>query len=183
MLDLGENRVQEAIEKFGDGWLIREFPHGKLHLIGHLQSNKAKRAAALFDSIDSVDSSDLAEMLNLACFQIGRKLRVLIQVNTSGEAQKSGCQPDEAPLLCEKILKLQNLELSGLMTIGPLEGSEAKIRQSFAQLRELGEAIQTRLAPPRWGVLSMGMSDDYELALHEGATEIRLGSALFGPRD
>lgn len=183
VLDLGENRVQEASEKYGDGWLSREFPHGKLHLIGHLQSNKAKRAAELFDSIDSVDSAELAEKLNSACSRLGKRPRVLLQVNTSGEFQKSGCQPGEALKIAEKLLTFKSLELSGVLTIGPLEGDEAAIRRSFAQLRELSEEIESRLAPPSWGVLSMGMSDDYEWALLEGATEIRLGSALFGPRE
>ncbi|MCC6476771.1 YggS family pyridoxal phosphate-dependent enzyme [bacterium] len=183
VLDLGENRVQEASEKYGDGWLGREFPHGKLHLIGHLQSNKAKRAAELFDSIDSVDSVELAEKLDLACSRLGKRPRVLLQVNTSGEIQKSGCQPGEALKIAEKLLTLKSLDISGLMAIGPLDGDELAIRRSFAELRKLSDLIASRLAPSSWGVLSMGMSDDYEWALLEGATEIRLGSALFGPRE
>jgi PLP dependent protein len=179
---IGENRVQELIDKFEDGCLKREFPHTVVHLIGHLQSNKVRKALQFAASIDSVDSPDLAVRINHEAMQAQRRVRVLVEVNTSGEPQKFGIMPDQTIGLIEQMLPLDHLEVAGLMTIGPNVLDEEAIRKSFQDLRTLFEQVGNRLNPPNWKVLSMGMSGDYEIAIEEGATEIRLGTALFGPR-
>jgi PLP dependent protein len=179
---IGENRVQQIVDKFADGTQFWNCPDLCLHLIGHLQSNKVRKAVSLCHSIDSVDSLELAEAINNDAGLLDRKPRILIEVNTSGEAQKFGIIPSFAIALAEKILPLTHIELAGLMTVGPLSPNPDAIRRSFIKLREIFEEIQGKLNPPGWSVLSMGMSGDYEMAVAEGATEIRLGTALFGAR-
>ncbi|MBK6766297.1 MAG: YggS family pyridoxal phosphate-dependent enzyme [bacterium] len=179
---LGENRVQEAFDKYGDGEFLREENRPSLHLIGHLQSNKAKAAVRLFDSVDSLDRQELATALDRMAGDAGKRLRVLIQVNTSGEAQKSGIRPEQAIGVAKFVKELKNLDLRGFMTIGPLVGDERAIRASFAELRRIRECASAELSMPELAVLSMGMSDDFEWAIEEGATEIRLGTILWGPR-
>ncbi len=173
---LGENKVQEAKAKkaiLGEG--------GIWHLIGHLQTNKAKIAARLFDWIESVDSLEVAQILSHAAQEEARQLKVLLQVNVSGEGTKSGVSPQGATALLEQINSLPNLELRGLMTIAPFYIEVEKTRPVFAELRLLRDRLesQTGLHLPD---LSMGMSHDFEVAIEEGATIIRLGSILFGSR-
>jgi PLP dependent protein len=181
---LGENRVQEALGKFSNINLNGVLPGAVLHLVGHVQSNKVRKAVTLFHSIDSVDSVDLAREIAREAEKLNRKLRVLIEINTSGEAQKFGISPDNARRLAEDILNLQSssIDVAGFMTVGPNVEDESTIRRSFADLRALFDDVKEKLNPPHWSALSMGMSGDYEIAIEEGATEIRLGTALFGPR-
>ncbi len=179
---IGENRVQELVDKFGDGSIQREYPSLEVHLIGHLQSNKVRKAVQFVASVDSVDSVELAVSLDKTAAEAGRKIRALIEVNTSGESQKYGVLPESVPDLVEQMLPLEHLELAGLMTIGPNMTDGEAIRRSFRLLHEQFEEARSKWNPPHWNALSMGMSGDYELAILEGATEIRLGTALFGPR-
>jgi pyridoxal phosphate enzyme (YggS family) len=179
---VGENRVQELTDKFGDGVLIRECPKLKLHLVGHLQSNKVRKAVQCVSSIDSLDSLRLAEIVDREAARAGKRVRVLLEVNTSGELQKFGLPPEDVLLCAEASMRMPHLDLSGLMTVGPLTDDAVEIRRSFALLREVFEKVSASLRPPTWSVLSMGMSQDFEIAIEEGATEIRLGTALFGER-
>jgi pyridoxal phosphate enzyme (YggS family) len=171
----GENKVQEARGK------IEELGRGTWHLIGHLQSNKAKDAVRLFDSIDTVDRAELAEEINLRADALGKTQNVLLQVNVAGESTKFGCAPDIARELAEKINALPRLALHGLMTIAPFTPDPEKSRPHFAALRELRDRLvtETGLHLP---VLSMGMSGDFAVAIEEGATQVRIGTALFGER-
>jgi PLP dependent protein len=172
----GENRVQEAKEKIPFLTGSAEF-----HLIGHLQSNKAKDAVKLFSMIHSIDKSDTAQKVDREAAAIGKVQNILIQVNTSGEISKSGVSPDELPALIEKISGLQNIRPFGLMTIGPMTDDRKSVQKSFADL-----ALLLRQVNERFGLsmteLSMGMSGDFELAVAEGATLVRIGSAIFGKR-
>jgi pyridoxal phosphate enzyme (YggS family) len=179
---IGENRIQESIDKYGDGWVWREFPNVRLNLIGHLQSNKVRKAVQIFDSIDSVDSVELAQNIDRISHEAGKKMRVLLEVNTSGEPQKYGFEPDEALEAAININKLDHIHLAGLMTVGPNVEDPDRIRESFVELRTLFESIRGRIESDCWSVLSMGMSNDFEIAIEEGATEVRLGSILWGPR-
>jgi pyridoxal phosphate enzyme (YggS family) len=179
LLLVGENRVQEAEAKKS---LVRA--SARWHLIGHLQTNKAKKAALLFDVVQSVDSLHLAEALNQRAGQLDRRLEVLVQVNTSGEPGQSGAPPDCVPALVEQIVPLPNLRLRGLMTIGALSPEDpGPVRACFARLRRLRDQLVGAGNPATsLPILSMGMSGDYELAIAEGANLLRLGTAIFGPR-
>ena len=170
----GENRVQEAEQK---KWPSKI----SWRLIGHLQNNKARKAVELFDYIDSVDSVELALRLNRISGELNKIMPVLIEVNTSGEESKTGIAPEKFSELLDVTAQQKNLRLDGLMTVGPITNDEYKIRKSFAALRELceGARISTGLKMP---VLSMGMSDDFEEAILEGSTMIRIGTLLFGAR-
>lgn len=175
----GENRVQEAETKFAS----RTLP-GELHLIGHLQSNKAKKAAALFSCVQSIDKAETAVDLNRHLEALGKKIRICLQLNTSGEASKSGFADQDALLAgLEKITMLSQLEIAGLMTIGPLVGSESDVRASFRMLQGLFDKLIAEKVICTPGLLSMGMSGDFEIAVEEGATMVRIGSALFGERE
>jgi pyridoxal phosphate enzyme (YggS family) len=175
----GENRVQEWEGKQGG---IQDLS-ATWHLIGHLQSNKAAKAAKLFHAIDSVDDFPLAERLDRARGEIGAsaKLRVLIEVHIAKEETKTGVGAEELPELVEKVARLPMLELAGLMCIPPFAENAGEARPYFSRLRELRDDLAKRLgrALP---VLSMGMSHDFEVAIEEGATEVRVGTALFGTR-
>lgn len=174
----GENRVQEALGKAescgpGIAW----------HLIGHLQRNKAKAAARLFDVVESLDSPGLAAELDRRAGEEGKRLRVLVQVKMAEEATKSGVEHNEAPSLIETVTRLPNLELVGLMTIPPPPGKPEDSRPWFARLRRLRDFWDGTCCPRgTLRELSMGMSEDYEVAIEEGATIVRVGSAIFGPR-
>jgi hypothetical protein len=172
----GENRVQEAAAKIPQ--LKGDF---SFHLVGHLQSNKSKEAVRLFDLIHSIDKASTAHKLNEEAAKIGKTQKVLVQVNTSGEATKSGVLPDDAKALCESIVQCGNLELCGLMTIGPLTDDEHAVRQSFHMLRELRDSINRSLGIAM-KELSMGMSSDFAIAVEEGATMVRIGTKIFGAR-
>ena len=173
----GENRVQEAETKRA------AFKDSKLQwrLIGHLQTNKARKAIEIFDTIDSIDSIELADRVNRIAGEMNRKVKILIEVNTSGEQSKSGIAPENFSRLLEHVITLPNLNLEGLMTVGPLTDNERDIRNAFANLRMLTENARTStgLSLP---IISMGMSDDFELAILEGSTMVRIGTLLFGPR-
>jgi pyridoxal phosphate enzyme (YggS family) len=173
----GENRVQEfesktpALTNLTASW----------HLIGHLQSNKAARAARLFNRIDSVDSLSLAQRLDAAAAAENKKLGVLIEVHLSDETTKSGVSEADLPALAESVSTFPNLQLRGLMTIPPFFEQPEAVRPFFRKLAELREKVSRRIAKPL-PILSMGMSHDFEIAIEEGATEIRPGTALFGAR-
>jgi pyridoxal phosphate enzyme (YggS family) len=173
--DFGENRVGDMEEKFNP----LPYPAGmaRLHLIGHLQSNKARRAVALADMIHSVDSARLAQVINRHAQELGKVVPILLEVNVSGEATKAGLIPAElAPTLAD-ILPLANIELRGLMTMAPYTDQPEAIRPVFAGLRELFERYNPGLAT--WRDLSMGMTNDFEVAIEEGATLVRVGRAIF----
>ena len=176
LTDLGENRVQEAVAKI-------DTPVGRRatwHLIGHLQRNKAKDVPGRFALVHSLDSAALAEELDRRAATHGATVRALLQVNVAGETQKSGCAPAEAAGLAKRVAGLPHLALEGLMTIAPLTDDEAAQRRTFRGLRELRDALkEDGLWLP---TLSMGMSGDYGVATEEGATVIRVGTALFGSR-
>lgn len=178
----GENRVQEWEEKRG---AVADL-QATWHLVGHLQSNKAKRAAQMFHCVDSVDDVPLARRLDQAAREsaagAGRgRLRVLIEVRVSDESAKSGAEEEEVPALAERILALPNLGLAGLMCIPPLLGEAESARPYFRRLRALRDQLSAQLKT-NLPVLSMGMSYDFEVAIEEGATEVRVGTALFGSR-
>jgi len=176
----GENRVQEWEGKRGG----TEDLAGYWHLIGHLQSNKAARAAKAFDAVDSVDDFALAQRLDRARAEISdeRKLRVLIEVRVAAEETKSGVEKERLPELAEKLLMLERLDLAGLMCVPPFLENAEKVRPYFAELREMKEQLEGRLGRT-FPVVSMGMSHDFEVAIEEGATEVRIGTALFGVRE
>ena len=178
--DLGENRVQEADEKINE--LGRE--SACWHLIGHLQANKARRAVALFDVIHSLDSVSLAERLDRLCEELGREeLPVLIQVELGDEATKSGVSEQELPELVKAVGECSHLRLTGLMTLPPFFDDLELVRPYFARLRKLRDTLQERgVFATGQGELSMGMSHDYGVAIEEGATIVRVGTAIFGER-
>lgn len=172
----GENRVQEREEKRPKVANLE----ATWHLIGHLQSNKVKRALDVFDWIDSVDSLELAQKLDKA--RAGKpKVPILLEVRTDLVSAKTGLHPDELQAVAEGVLSLLNLELRGLMTIPPAFPANDQARPYFRHLREMRDALERRFQS-RFPVLSMGMSNDFEAAIAEGATEVRLGTALFGER-
>ena len=177
LMILGENRVQEAVSK------VAAVPGASWHLVGPLQSNKARRAVETFETIQSVDSVQLATRLDRLAAELrpGDRLRVLLQVNVDDDTSKAGFSPEDLETSLPEILALPALELRGLMTIGRLVGSAEAARPTFRALRALSERLRPRhagLGPE----LSMGMSDDYTVAVEEGATIVRVGRALFGER-
>jgi len=177
LADLGENRVQEAEghqRTVGRG-------AARWHMIGHLQRNKAGRALELFDVVHGVDDAELARALDRRARDAARRLPVLLEVNVSGEHSKFGAAPDAAAALAEAVVPLAGLELRGLMTVGAPVALPEQARSGFAALRELRDALAARLGRPL-PELSMGMSGDYEVAVEEGATMVRVGTALFGAR-
>ena len=173
----GENRVQEAVAKAAD---LRQ---AHWHLVGHLQSNKAARAAELFEVIHSVDSVALAERLGQLAHDVrdGRPLPIYLQVNVDRDAHKEGFTPEEVSAAATEVVGLQGVAIVGLMTVGKPVDRPEDARQTFRRLRELSEKL--RSAHPGVGPgLSMGMSDDFEIAVEEGATVVRVGRVLFGER-
>jgi pyridoxal phosphate enzyme (YggS family) len=178
----GENRVQEFAGKAG---ALADLAGTEWHMIGHLQTNKASKAAELFSALDSVDSVKLADKLDLAARTLGKELRVLIEINVGGEAAKTGLAPDSREL--EEVLlaapRLEALEFRGLMTVPPFTDDPEDVRPYFRKLRELRDAIAARKLPgASMDVLSMGMSHDFEVAIEEGSTCVRVGTAIFGER-
>lgn len=174
---VGENRVQEAVAKRAAAGL----PDLRWELIGHLQSNKAKLAAAQFDRIQSVDSEKLLRALDAAAAEAGRKLPLLLQVNAGNDPAKFGAEPAAAPRLLDAALALPHLQVDGLMTIAPLADEPGVARRTFARLRELRDELSARGGVPL-RELSMGMSGDLDAAIAEGSTLVRVGTALFGSR-
>jgi PLP dependent protein len=178
----GENRVQEFA---GKAKALSDLRDAGWHMIGHLQSNKAGKAAELFAAVDSVDSLRLAEKLNAAAKELGKKLSVLIEINIAGETAKSGLQPQSKELdeLLQSVSSLKYLEFQGLMTVPPLTENPENARPYFQKLRLLRDDIARRAFPGvSMEVLSMGMSHDFEAAIEEGSTCVRLGTAIFGDR-
>lgn len=175
--DFGENYVQELQRK------REEIPADQIrwHFIGHLQSNKIKQIIGWIEAIHAVDSTHLGEEISRLASRINRTVNILVEVNTTGEKSKYGVSPDSAPVLVEKLLLLPNVNVVGLMTIGPFLADPEGSRPSFQQLRNLRESIEQRcsISLPQ---LSMGMSHDFEVAIEEGATMVRLGTAIFGQR-
>jgi hypothetical protein len=177
---VGENRVQEAREKITNYKLQNTNYKIEWHLVGHLQKNKVKIAIQLFDLIHSVDSVSLAEELNKRCAQLGKKQRVLIQIKLSDEPTKHGVLEKDLEELLEKVNSLENLKLEGLMTMPPFFDEPEKTRPYFRRLREIRDELQEKgFHLPE---LSMGMSNDFEVAIEEGATMVRIGTAIFGQR-
>ncbi len=175
----GENYVQEAGVKFNE---LYEY-HASWHFIGHLQSNKAKYAVRLFDLIHSVDSLKLARELNKQAKKVNKIQDVLIQVNMSGETSKSGIAPQDVASLIKEISSLENLTIKGLMTMPPFFNDPDTVRPYFSALRDLRDQLKKE-SPPNVTLdeLSMGMTGDYEVAIAEGATLVRIGTAIFGKR-
>ena len=175
----GENRVQEWEGKLG---ALADLS-ARWHLIGHLQSNKAARAAKVFHSIDSVDDWSLAQRLDRAQAEknSGEKLRVLIEVHMGGEETKSGVSEADLPELAERVMTLPHLEFAGLMCIPPFRENPEEVRPFFEALGKLKDQLKSRIGRPL-PTLSMGMSHDFEPAILEGSTEVRIGTAIFGSR-
>ena len=175
---IGENRVQEAIKKFqklsGVPMLIKRF-------IGHLQTNKVNRCLDYFDTVDSVDSVRLAKKISDRAKHLNRTIQVLLEVNTTNEEQKNGFLPEQIGemLYCST---LSGINIEGLMTVGPLTKNEKDIRRSFGLLRKTKEDLNSKLNKKKINELSMGMSNDFQIAVEEGSTMIRIGTALFGKR-
>ncbi len=176
--DIGENRVQEILEKFGNVLPV------KWHLIGHLQKNKVKYIIDKVELIHSVDSLALAEEINKQAKKIGKIQRILIQVNVSGEESKFGIKPSECEELCRAISKLENLKIEGLMTIAPFVENKNAIKNIFCELRQISLDISAKnIDTVSMGELSMGMTNDYPEAIECGATMVRVGTGIFGKRD
>tara|TARA_B100001142_G_scaffold285646_1_gene300120 strand:+ start:2520 stop:3206 length:687 start_codon:yes stop_codon:yes gene_type:complete len=177
--NIGENRVQEAAEKFihFDG-----FEKTKKRFIGHLQTNKVNKCLNLFDTIDSVDSYRLASKIDTSARNKNIKIECLLEINTSGEKQKHGFKPEinKELLSC---FDLKNLNITGLMTVGPNTQDKNKIRKSFSLLREIKENINENISTSVLTELSMGMSGDYDIGIQEGSTMVRVGTGLFGKRE
>jgi pyridoxal phosphate enzyme (YggS family) len=178
----GENKVQEFQQKSAE---LGGRGEAEFHLIGHLQSNKATRAAELFSSVDTLDSVSLAERLNQASTGLGRRLRVLIEIKLSHEESKAGLEPDSAELakLLERLPDLAGLEFRGLMTVPPFLEDLSAVRPYFARLRVLRNGLAAAHPRLSFAELSMGMSHDFTVAIAEGSTQVRIGTALFGARD
>lgn len=178
--DLGENRVQEAEGKIPEVGKTS----ARWHLVGHLQANKARRALGLFDVIHSLDSIELARRLDRLCVEVGREsLPLLIQVDLGHEETKTGVDEKELAQLAETVQQLDRLELIGLMTLPPFFEDPKQARPYFRRLRELRDELARKGAfGERSGELSMGMTHDFALAIEEGATMVRIGTAIFGER-
>ncbi len=175
--DLGENRVQEAVPK------IEAVGPGPLwHLVGHLQRNKARLAVGQFQVIHSLDSLRIAEAVDRAAGEAGRRVPVLIEVNVTGEVTKHGLAPGAAGDLVERVRSCRFLDPIGLMTVAPLANDPETVRPVFRELRALRDRLRVGVAGDAFCELSMGMSGDFEVAIEEGATMVRIGRALFGQR-
>ena len=175
---IGENKIQEASQKFESFENMQDITR---RFIGHLQSNKVNKCLKMFDTIDSVDSLKLAKRISNAALSLKKTVPVLLEINTSGETQKHGFLPNQLDEIIE-CFNETNIKIEGLMTVGPKTTEEKKTRDSFIQLRKMRDSISQLLNQPNLRELSMGMSGDYEIAVEEGSTMIRLGTALFGKR-
>ncbi len=180
IVHIGENRIQEAEQKFPQ---LPDLPAVTKRMIGHLQTNKAVKAVKLFDTIDSIDSLKLANKISAKAKEIDKKIHALLEVNTSGEVRKSGFDPNDIQTMLA-CLEIENISVKGLMTVGPLTRNTDEIRSSFIQLRNVFETINKQRPHHHHQLdeLSIGMSGDYEIAVEEGSTMVRLGTALFGTR-
>ena len=175
----GENRVQEIQTKFPETRSAYQ-----VHLIGHLQSNKVRKAVGLVDAIDSVDSLKLVRLINTEALKLEKRIPILLEWNTSGETAKSGFTDErEFFAVLDEAPQLQGVEIRGLMTIGPLTDNETMVRTAFAKLRNLARTCSERYPALSFDTLSMGMSQDFLWAIKEGSTMVRIGTAIFGGRD
>ena len=176
--NIGENYVQEAeraYQKIG--------PTVKWHMIGHLQSNKAKKAVRIFDMIETIDSVKIVMAIDRACGDIGKVMPVLIEINSGEESQKAGVMPEDAIPLIKEMTVFNNIRINGLMTMGPFSGEPEDARPYFRRTREIFDEIKNRnLSGVEMKYLSMGMSNSYKVALEEGANLIRIGTKIFGER-
>jgi len=176
---VGENYVQEAEKAFE---LIGN--KAKWHMIGHLQSNKAKKAVTVFDMIETVDSMKLARAIDKACEKIGKTMPVLVEINSGEEDQKAGVLPEDAIPLIQEMSALANIKVMGLMTMGPFAGDPEDSRPYFQKTRAIFEKLKAMNLPNvEMKYLSMGMSNSYKVALEEGANVVRIGTKLFGERE
>ncbi len=178
----GENRVQEAEEKITAWRAAHPERQATWHLIGHLQTNKARAAVSLFDMIQSIDSLRVAEAVSRRAVQAGRTVPVLLEVNVGGESTKYGFHPDAVIEAAGQVARLPGLRIVGLMTVAPLVADPEAVRPVFRRLRELRDRLQIHYPSIPWQHLSMGMTNDYVVAIEEGATMVRLGRAIFGER-
>jgi PLP dependent protein len=178
----GENYVQEFKEKFE---YVQNNSNNKpsWHYIGHLQTNKVKYIVPFVDMIQTVDSGKLAEEISRQAAKSSSKIDILLQVNTSGEDSKSGCEPDDTLYLVENLIKFDNLVLKGLMTIGTFTDDEAQQRKEFGLLRNILNKVNNNYPELNLKELSMGMTHDFQVAIEEGATIVRIGTAIFGERN
>jgi pyridoxal phosphate enzyme (YggS family) len=180
----GESRIQECQEKVRA--LTEELPDARFTMIGHLQSNKVKKAVELFSEIQSVDSLKIAQEISRRAVEAEKTIDVYLELNSSGESAKYGIDPELAQELASQITKLPNLTLSGIMTLGPLTDNETEIRAAFKKTREVHESLWTATLYPNANETmpkaSMGMSADFEIAIEEGSAMVRVGTAIFGPR-
>ncbi len=181
---VGENRVQELVAKAHDLADLVATGMLEVHMIGHLQRNKINQTLATASCVETVDGLAVAEALSTRCVRDGRTLDVMVQVNVSGEESKSGVEPGAAPALAADVAALDGLRLAGFMTIGARSDDEAVVRAGFARLREIRDKVLASGAPGTDGAreLSMGMTGDLQLAVAEGATIVRVGTAVFGAR-
>ena len=176
--NIGENRVQEAEKKFLS---FSEMPKIKRRFIGHLQTNKVNKCLEMFDTIDSIDTIKLANKISNRILITNKKIESLIEVNTSGDTNKNGFKPDQIEAMLECI-KIENINTVGLMTLGPVSQNEQETRKAFSLLANIKEIINEKTGANKIHVLSMGMSNDYSVAVEEGSNMVRLGTTLFGAR-
>lgn len=175
--NMGENYIKEGIEKIEK---LKENKEIVWHFIGHLQKNKVKKAVKYFDIIQTVDSYKLAELINKETEKINKKMKVMIEINIAEEEQKNGIMPNQVEGLAEKIIKLPNLELIGLMTMGPVVDNIEDIRPFFKKAKSIYDNLKNKVGNLQY--LSMGMSDSYKIAIEEGSNMVRIGTKIFGPR-
>ena len=178
LCSIGENRVKEAIEKFQS---LEKVPNIKKRFIGHLQSNKVKKCVGAFDTIDSIHSIKTLKKVSKECERAKKTIEILLEVNTSKEDQKKGFKPDNLQEIVS-CFEIPNVNITGLMTLAPYTENEKLIRTSFSLLRDIKDNVNKILGKKRIKELSMGMSNDFEIAIEEGSTQIRLGTVLFGSR-
>jgi hypothetical protein len=175
---IGENKVQEAESKF-----VQITEKVEKHLVGHLQTNKAKKGVELFDFIQSVDSQHIAQEISKRAFQMGKVMEVLVEINTSGEKSKFGIDPDQAWSFVKSISNLGGIKIKGLMTIGLFSDNPEDARPCFKKLKAIFDKLKSEnIHNIEMEYLSMGMTDDFEIAIHEGSNMVRIGTGIFGPR-
>jgi len=185
-LDIGENRVQEAQRKYTGLKAILsagQISRLRLHMVGHLQTNKVAKAVELFSLIQSVDSVNLARLINVQAEKLKKSVNILAQVNIGLESSKFGIHPDDTTKIIEPILNLSNIKLKGLMCIAPYSENAESTRPYFKRMRQIYEQVNTFLTErghQKLTILSMGMSDDFEVAIEEGSTMVRIGRLIFG---
>ena len=179
VVSIGENRVQEAAQKFRS---FEKMPKMTKRFIGHLQTNKVKKCVELFDTIDSVDSLRLIKKISNHALKSNKTVPVLLEINTSGETQKHGFLTGETDEML-RCFDEKSVRIGGLMTVGPMTADKEKIRGAFKKLKELQTNLNNRLGNNQLKELSMGMSGDYQIAVEEGSTMVRVGRALFGARN